>query len=70
MRRFDLLANAVFHSQMCCLTHSFRDQARSHILEFISKLTMQGFSGRFYGLFFRLAINKPYMHLKNKHMKK
>ncbi len=31
---------------------------------------MQGFSGRFHGLFFRLAINKPYMHLKNKHMKK
>lgn len=31
---------------------------------------MQGFSGRFHGLFFRLAINTPYMHLKNKHMKK
>ena len=31
---------------------------------------MQGFSGRFHGLFFRLAINKPYILLKNKYMKK
>lgn len=31
---------------------------------------MQGFSGRFDGLFFRLAIDNRHMHFKNKQMKK
>ncbi|WP_350614142.1 hypothetical protein [Pseudomonas sp. HY7a-MNA-CIBAN-0227] len=47
--------------------------ARGACAFFASKLAptgKQGFSGRFYGLFFRLAIEYPYMHLKNKQMKK
>jgi hypothetical protein len=55
------------------MTHRLREQARSHILiafQVVDRLTQQGFSGRFDGLFFRLKIYKSHIFLGNKQMKK